>query len=1650
VTDENKKSFIKKFFKVVGWIVGIILLLLISIILLIRLPGVQNQLTQKAVHFLEDKIGTKVELQNIFISFPKKIVLEGLYLEDQAQDTLLYIDQLSIDTDLWALTHQEIQLNEIDLSGTRVFVSRSDNSAFNFDYIINAFTDSTATKTESSNAWKFSLEDIDLTNVSILYVDNFSGDNVQARLGSLVVKMKEFDLEKMSFNAKSIEWKNSKVQFTQSKENIDIKESSNESDTSSFSFNVGTIDLGKISLAYANTLRQQKLDATIGEFSMEANAIDIPNTLIDLDKIELHDSFISYFEHGTDKNTPVQAVQDSTSKEFFLPDWNIKLAALSLSGNSFQYQDFSKPVLKNSFDPSHLWLRGLQVEAANMIMSQDGVEASIKKLTASDQHGFSITSLAGQLALTNTSVTEDLKVKTQHSEVVIKSNAKFKSLDQLLNEYEQIPFDANLSNSTIALKDVLYFTPTLLDSLPIMLPKQTKITIDANVHGTLRDLLVEQLTLSSLSNTSLALQGSVKGLPDVDKTIFDIQVKKLYTTSRDIKNIVADSLLPSSIQLPEWIQLAGDFKGTIKQPKAHAELTSDVGNVEVNYRTITSTPEPSYEASITTHQLELGKILKQAEIGKLDVAASIKGSGFTMEELDAALDVDVKSFVYSDYNYKNFKLTGTINKYLFTGHAALNDKNLDFDLKGSMDYQQEIPHYAFTFELKNADFNQLHLSDRPLKVKATLDLDLATSDFKIVNGSMGIRDVGIYNGKALYRVDSLLFAALDQEGKSELSIRSEILTGDFKGTFNVFEISTVLKQHINHYFSLNDKEITDFKKPQNFTFDLTLKDTDLLTEIFIPDLNSFVPGKIHGSFDSEKQLLNLDIAITKIKYATTVLDSFTVTINSDSRALLYSVKLHEFKYNAFKIAALRFQGEVANDIIETNFLILDSLDKEKYLLSGVIKSNPEGFRYSLNSDPLLLNYEQWLTPPDNYLQVKNGVLAHNFSISKGDEKFSIVTTPSDSTISFDFSHWQLSTIAQLVEGIAPLSGEMNGNVKITTSLKGEFSSSLQVSNLFIQEKELGDLSLSLSYKAKRYAVDLKAKGNRSAILAKGFYEPTATSAFDLDVSLSPFDVSLIEPFSGNQLKDVSGFVNGTLKVSGNIQTPVIRGKLTFDEVHFLATYLNNSFTLKNESIVFKEEGISLNSFKVVDEKNNAAAIDGVILTKFYKDFDFDLKLNAQNFQLLNTEATNNALYYGRLAVNVNARIGGGINQPVITGALKIVDGSEITYVVPTEEKSALEQKGIVQFVNNKADNDPFLKNVSMPDTAQVLFRGMDVDVTIDLTDKSTLNIVIDPITGDKLSLKGSSTLVYNAESSGSTNLSGRYEITSGTYNFTFYKLTKREFDIVKGSSITWAGDPLNASMDIRALYRVETSPLDLVYNQINSANQSELNSYNVRLPFLVYMNIGGKLLVPDIKFQLDMPDDKRNVFGGAIYSKLQDINTRESDLNKQVFALLILKRFISDNPFETQAGSGLNNTARVSVSRLLSEQLNRLSENVKGVQLSFDVKSFETNTGTEVKGQTKLQLGVSKNLFNDRLVVKLAGNVDIEGENTNQKDITEYIGDLALEFKLTPDGRLRLTGFRNSNYDMIDGELTETGAGLIYIKDYNVFKELFKSNAKTK
>lgn len=1646
-----------KFLKIVGWTLASVVVLLFAVILIIRLPRIQNLLTQKAISFLEGKIKTNVDLKAIYISFPTQVVLEELYVEDQQRDTLLFAGSLTIDTDLWQLTQNKVELNTISLSECRANIKRSTNdTTFNFNYIIDAFAspDTVVVTDTTASSWQFSIETVKLSDVGFHYDDKRSGNDVVVDLGTLNIDIDKFDTERSVYSVNDFSLDNTFASITQHQNdsvlNQAIKTTASDSTTRilPIDLDVSDVALNNITLRYHHINEQQRVSIDIGELILDMNKLDLNNSQIDVDELEVNKSFIALQSNQKKVVTPTK--NDTVPSFQFDFPWHINVGKLLLAENSFQYYNFAIPDTATTIDFDHLWIMDLQTDVRDVELKTNTISLDLNELSFHEKKGFSLQSFSTNIALTNTQF--DLKsflLMTGASRIEMKGNARYHSLESLPQEYNKAKIDLVVDKSVIAIEDVLYFYPTLLDSLPINLPQQTKVTLDTRVKGFLSNLSLSPLTLKTLDSTSLQMTARIKGLPDINHSVMDVIITKLYTTNNDVAKVIPDSLL-TNVQIPRWIALKGSASGLLKAPTIKALLTSSSGAItsegKVDFVSI-----PKYDIILKTTDLHLGEILRQdSTVGNLTLAATVKGTGLTMDELDALFDITIEKFRYAGYDYKNFKVNGSLRKYLFSGEAALNDANLDFTLKGDLDYQKDVPFYKATLDVKNVDFKALLLSERPLRARGVLDVSLATADFKVLNGNVNLRNVAVYNGQALYRVDSLLFASIDQRGESNISIRSDIVSGDFEGTFNIFSLPAAMRKHFNQYFSLQDSTISTRYEPQKFSFDLTIKNTDLLTEVLIPELEPFVPGKIKGDFDSEQNKLDLEISLSTIRYNTIGMDSLAFNVTSNQQALTYVLKLKKIRVDTLKIHELQLGGEIANDSIRARLTVLDSLDKKSYLLGGIIMSEKDNFKFHFMPNEAMLNYKNWMVIADNYLQFSaQGLHAHNFSLSNNNEKIALVTSSKDSIVSFEFNELQLGNITKIVAGVVPASGKLNGNVKFTTSGNGEFRSTLRINDLTVLEQPWGNAHLDLVHTQaqNKYDINLLVKDENSSLKISGVLEPKeATTEFNLTADFAPFNLQRIEPFSGGQLKNVKGVAEGNLKLTGNTAKPALRGKLNFKEASFYVTYLNGTYSLQNEMIEFKESGISFNNFNIKDEKNNAAIIKGNIFTEAYKDFDLNLRITTKNFRVLHTTEDDNELYYGNVSINATARIGGNFTQPRVSLNLKLTNGSSLTYVVPQAEKMVVEQKGIVKFVDKDAIKDPFLSGIHIEDTVQSVFKGIDLTANLELTEKETLNIVIDPVTGDKLSVQGNATLTLDIDASGNMNLAGRYEITKGTYDFSFYKLVKRKFDITKGSTITWAGNPLNAELDIRASNTVETSPLDLVANQITSTNQQEVNSYKQRLPFLVYLNIDGQLLTPEISFELDMPVDKRNAFGGAIYSKIQDINSRESDLNKQVFALLILKRFISDNPLESQGGSELSNTARMSVSRLLSEQLNRLSENVKGVQLSVDLKSYEDYSTGEAQGQTKVQLGVSKSLFNDRLVVKLSGNLDIEGETSSQQDASDYIGDLALEYKLTSDGRFRVTGFRNSNYDMINGELTETGAGLIYIKDYNTLRELFKAN----
>jgi hypothetical protein len=293
-------------------------------------------------------------------------------------------------------------------------------------------------------------------------------------------------------------------------------------------------------------------------------------------------------------------------------------------------------------------------------------------------------------------------------------------------------------------------------------------------------------------------------------------------------------------------------------------------------------------------------------------------------------------------------------------------------------------------------------------------------------------------------------------------------------------------------------------------------------------------------------------------------------------------------------------------------------------------------------------------------------------------------------------------------------------------------------------------------------------------------------------------------------------------------------------------------------------------------------------------------------------------------------------------------------------------------------------------------------------------------------------------------------LNEGSYLVSLESVIKKKFDINAGSTIIWNGDPMEAEISIDASYSVRAAPYDLVADQLSGLSDVDKGGYKQRYPFLVVLKLRGQILHPEISFLIQLAPEDKGILGGAVNQKLGMLNEDESALNKQVFALLVLGRFVQENPFQTESSGGTSTLIRSTVGKFLSAQLNQLSSKMlPGMELNFDIQSYDDyQTGT-AKGRTQVEIGVKKQMFNERLSVQLGGAVDVEGARASQNSASNITSDVTVEYKLTEDGRFLLKGFRHNQYEgAIEGQLVETGAGVVFVRDFNLWSKIFNTKKK--
>jgi hypothetical protein len=710
------------------------------------------------------------------------------------------------------------------------------------------------------------------------------------------------------------------------------------------------------------------------------------------------------------------------------------------------------------------------------------------------------------------------------------------------------------------------------------------------------------------------------------------------------------------------------------------------------------------------------------------------------------------------------------------------------------------------------------------------------------------------------------------------------------------------------------------------------------------------------------------------------------------------------------------------------------------------------YKIVLDQNDFYLMNNRWNIAADNYFEFGNeGFLIHHFFINNAVSQINIasVNDKFNDDLNITVKNFKLDDISRIIEKDTSLvKGNMDGNIlfKRVNNTYGIIADA-KISDLFIHNIPVGNFSVKADNPtAGKFNIDVNLSGPDNNLAVNGYFIPKGgDNSIDIKTAIKSLSMKTVEAFSMKQISETSGTLSGNLLIQGRPNAPDITGELVFNDAFLKPAVLNNRVELKHETLQFNIRGIYFKSFTILDADQQSAIIDGTVQMKQFKDFVFNLNVSAKDFLLFNTTVKDNKKFYGRMVIDSKIKVNGPMTLPVISGTLVMKKGSNFTFIVPDDKLTTDKGEDVIEFEGSVKLN-PILYRTEKEAVLKPKLTGFDLSTIIEIDKLATLRLLMDPTSTDSLVVRGEGALSFTMDRSGRMSLTGAYNLDEGSYLVTLRSVVKRKFDIISGSTIIWYGDPMDAEISINAKYTVRAVPYDLVAVQMSSLSNVEKGGYKQPYPFWVLLKLRGEILHPVISFEIQLPPEDKGILGGAVNQKLNMLNDDPSELNKQVFALLVLGRFVQENPLQTESG-GTSSLVRSTVGSLLSAQLNKLSSKVvPGAELNFDVQSYNDYQTGVAKGRTQVEIGLKKQLFHERLSVQVGGSVDVEGERAKQNSASDIAGDVTVEYKLTEDGRYRLSAFRHNQYEgEIEGQLIESGAGIVYVRDFDKWNEFLKS-----
>ena len=1175
---------------------------------------------------------------------------------------------------------------------------------------------------------------------------------------------------------------------------------------------------------------------------------------------------INYFNTGTTK------IKKKTSKAY-----DVTLQKIVLNNIALKYKNYNTDTVIKGINFNDLDLQNLNAAITGLDTKKHLVSAEFKNVSFKEKSGFYLKNLNTKATIdTNQMEFKNLLLETSQSKIsdyLLFKYDSFAVFGQFLNK---VYVKAKLSNSKIASRDIAYFVPALQKM-------KLDLKLDGNLSGYVSNLKARTLSLRVGKATYVKGDFNIKGLPNFNRTLLDLNFTQVSTNKKDIDYIISlitgkkKTITPPILQKFGTVNFKGRFTGFTNNFIAYGEFKTALGRLVTDLQMkIPGQGNPSYSGLIKAYDFNLGEVLNQKTLGRTTLSANIAGSGFDLKKLRENIKGDITYIDFKGYRYSNVNVNGNFINNFFDGKISIDDKNVKLEFEGGVNLNPQLPIFNFNAVIRQANLHALNLIKDTIQIDADFKTNFTGNNLENIQGNFDIRSIKLINAEHSFEIDSLALSAIGIGKNRELKISSDIMDASIKGEYDLKTLPAYFKSVAKTYIPSLDIENI---KPgqQNFQFALNLKYFEPISLLFIPKLKIPEGASFTGLFDSEKNIANLNgfvrlITYDKIKVNNLIFDQTTSPIALSVFITSDRIDITDSLY----IQNINVANILKNDSLTLNVKLSDKNAINQLDLNGLVEFKnmaDSSARLSLLPSDVIINREIWRIQDKVSFGIEKGrTVVKDFELFRENQLLTvngiISNNPEDKLI-VGFNKFRLTTFNSLTKPLGiNLRGELNGSANVSSITQSpSVEAALTIDTLNFNDIPIGDLNLSANLDNRTKLINVKmniVNEQVKTLDVQGTYNANSENEnLDMDVKMTDNQVIIFQPFLRKLVSNLKGLVSANLKVTGKLTNPRINGDLELKNAGLTVNYLKTPYLI-SDKVGVENSVINISNLVLKDLRNNQAIANGTVDLRNPSTPIVNITVAAKNFMALNTTSKDNPLYYGVAYGTGVFRFNGPTNNMRINIDASTNEGT--VFNIPLNSSEIVGETDFITFVAK--DSALTVKKTSS-------FNGLVMNFDLRVDEDTEVNLFTDL---GKLTGRGNAGLDMRITSLGDFEMYGDYLISNGKFEFTAQDVINKIFDISQGGSIRWTGNPTEAAINLTAVYGVRTSLKPLYLAAGRPGNDQ-------RVLVEAVMNLNGSLLTPSIDFGINFPAD--TYIKDELQSYFSDIN----NTNQQALSLIVRRSF---------------------------------------------------------------------------------------------------------------------------------------------------------------